>query len=191
MTMHKQVEIAAGGHKAEVDEELAPVIQALWRAGIGTRASCQEWQPGRAWILFPGPGAAKRFLDLVVEDLPGEDDPTFYDRALRFLPVPDDELSAKERLYERVTGDAGAWGWEYSVRVEDDGATIEEDGDDGADWVRRGDVGTATVTRTGSADFRFQASVYFPRTDIPFIAERLRAEARATAACAPSEGTTT
>ena len=65
MTQHKQVAIEWRGRRAEVDEEMAPLILALWRAGISTTLSCQENRPGIAWIAFATPEDARRFLNRV------------------------------------------------------------------------------------------------------------------------------
>jgi hypothetical protein len=50
---HKQVAIEYGRNKAEVDEGLADLILAMWRAGIDTDLSCQENFKNIAWIAFP------------------------------------------------------------------------------------------------------------------------------------------
>jgi hypothetical protein len=38
----------------EIDVRLAPLIRQLWRRGIETSQSCQEYNPGLACIEFPG-----------------------------------------------------------------------------------------------------------------------------------------
>src|SRR5262249_41909334 len=77
-TEHTQVPVHWDGRSAEVDEDLAPLILALWQAGISTNACCQEGQPGRAWIEFTTAQDALLFLKMVsgarnVEDVPWED----------------------------------------------------------------------------------------------------------------------
>ena len=67
MTLHKQVGIQCVDRKAEVDEELAPIILALWRADIDTVLSCQEYEPGRAWIHFRSSWDVERFFTLVAD----------------------------------------------------------------------------------------------------------------------------
>jgi hypothetical protein len=62
---HNQVSITWQHRQAEVDEELAPVILALWKLGIDTCNSCQENQPGIVWIEFLTSMDAKSFLDIV------------------------------------------------------------------------------------------------------------------------------
>src|SRR5262245_12701217 len=65
MPVHKQVPIQWGIRRAEVDEGLAPLILALWRAGIDTVNSCQENRPGVVWVEFASTFDAERFLSLV------------------------------------------------------------------------------------------------------------------------------
>lgn len=67
---HEQVVIEVDGRSAEVDVELAPLIDALWRLGIDTQYSCAgvthpttgevDW----AQILFPDVADLRSFLDL-------------------------------------------------------------------------------------------------------------------------------
>src|SRR5262245_35438023 len=66
-TYHKQVRIRWKHQQAEVDEGLAPLILEIWKHGIDTIMSCQENQPGIAWIDFASAKDAERFLTLVAE----------------------------------------------------------------------------------------------------------------------------
>jgi hypothetical protein len=54
---HRQVHIVYGDRKADVDELLAPFILRLWREGIETVDSCQDWVaagiPGTAAVSSP------------------------------------------------------------------------------------------------------------------------------------------
>jgi hypothetical protein len=144
-TRHKQVRVEWDGRGADVDEDLAPLILALWRAGIDTMMSCQENRPGIAWICFPTPLDAKMFLDLVAV-YPDETDVPFW-----------------ETLYGRVAGFGSDGDWEYTVNVDDLG--VQEDIIDGK----------VEATCIGPSDFMFDVSVRFPRTDLPLILERLQA----------------
>lgn len=58
--------IAVGDQQAEVDVELAPLIEQMWRTGICTMMCCQETDPGIAWIEFDSIDDLMRFLNLVV-----------------------------------------------------------------------------------------------------------------------------
>jgi hypothetical protein len=51
-TDHPQVTITHGDTTAQVDEDLGPLILAMWRAGIRTAYSCQE-APPRLWRAEP------------------------------------------------------------------------------------------------------------------------------------------
>ena len=156
MTQHKQVPVEWRGRRAEVDEEMAPLILALWRAGIATRLSCQENQPGIAWIAFATPEDARKFLNRVAvypdpADLREGDGRTYVGN------VP-----FWETLYGRITGCGDEGNWDYRVWVDDFGVSEELVGDE---------LGT---THVGPADFEFNVSIRFPRTDMPLILERLK-----------------
>jgi hypothetical protein len=78
-TEHRQVFVKVGDFEAEVDEELAPLIKELARAGIVTVMSCQENRPGVAWIVFLSVEDLGAFLNIVAEYDPEE--ASFYRRA--------------------------------------------------------------------------------------------------------------
>jgi hypothetical protein len=62
--IHPQVLVEHEGSTAYVDQELAPLIKELWRAGIATNASCQEHEgTNKVWIEFGQPDDARRFLN--------------------------------------------------------------------------------------------------------------------------------
>jgi hypothetical protein len=97
---HPQILVEAGGQRAYVDHELAPLLRELWRAGIDTYSSCQDlgesvedlleamphlgpyvdFHSGRAVIDFSPPDA-QRFLNLVAGATPP---PALYDRMARW-----------------------------------------------------------------------------------------------------------
>ena len=95
-TEHKQVRARLGDLEADVDEELAPLLEQVASAGIVTVMSCQENRPGIVWIMFLTVGDLCEFLNIVAE----------YD------PV-------EGSLYRRATlaGDEGCW--EYGLIPED------------------------------------------------------------------------
>lgn len=97
-TLHPQVRITHGEITALVDEGIADLIVAMWRAGIETVLSCQENQPGVAWVEIPF-YAFGQFLRVVLSGGPGADG-----------------------LYWRVLSryeTSGEGDWEYSLFVED------------------------------------------------------------------------
>lgn len=70
-TIHKQVTVSVGDRSAEVDEPLAPLVQALWEADIDTYMSCQRHSiSGKVWLGFTTGHDAERFLEIVVANSP-------------------------------------------------------------------------------------------------------------------------
>jgi len=163
---HKQTRVAWQGREAEVDEELAPLILALWKAGIDTLMSCQENRPGVAWICFPTARDAKHFLDAVAVCPDQKDLRTVGDR----LYVGD--VPFGETLYGRISRCGGDDDWQYAVHVHN--------------WGVDEDLVNDEVVQTciGPADFAFFVSVRFPRTDLPLILDRLQ---QATAPAVPPQ----
>jgi hypothetical protein len=51
-----------GGAKIAVDVKIAPLIRRLWDLGIETVQSCQEIEPGTAYIGFPNIAVARKFI---------------------------------------------------------------------------------------------------------------------------------
>lgn len=82
MINHPQVKLQCFGIETEVDEGLAELLQLIWKLQIATINSCQENQPGIAWIEFQSADDASLFLNHVA------------------LYPPDD---FKETLYGRIT----------------------------------------------------------------------------------------
>lgn len=141
---HRTVKVQVGGMEAEIDEEIAPLIRELWKAGIDTLNCCQENRPGIIWVQFATAEDTAAFLDIVAE----------YDEE------PDG-------LYARITG---RWDgcehspppWDYHALPEDL-ALVEADPDDdeGEEWHQ------------GEPDFLFLMSVRFPRNDYPAVLARM------------------
>jgi hypothetical protein len=154
-TRHKQVEVEWRGMRAEIDEELAPLILALWKAGIVTLNSCQENFPGIAWIQFLSANDAEKFLNRVAA-YPREEDLHLVNGRSYVGDVP-----FWETLYGRVARFGSEGDWHYALYLFDRGVK-EEIVDD-------------VVVRTclGPSNFTFCVSVRFPRTDIPLILECL------------------
>lgn len=63
---HSAVIVEVGPWRAEIDEALAPLIREIWKAGIETEMSCQETEPGIAWIEFASVEHLCRFLNAAV-----------------------------------------------------------------------------------------------------------------------------
>jgi hypothetical protein len=154
-TEHKQVTVAWGGRRAEVDEELAPLILALWKADIDTWNSCQENRPGIVWIQFPTTDDARRFLNRVAEYPPDSDRDRANDRP------GEGDGPFPEALYDRVVGCGSDEDWEYDTLLDNEAVEVEVVDDE---RIER---------RTGPADFYFSVSVRFPRTDLPVVLRRV------------------
>lgn len=61
-TVHKQVRLSVGDVSFDVDHEIVGFVAWLWRAGIRTRASCQNFdRSGRVWVVFDDKQSAERF----------------------------------------------------------------------------------------------------------------------------------
>jgi hypothetical protein len=63
---HPTVSVAAPGlGLIDVDVDIAPLLELLWRRGVETVQSCQESMPGMVWIAFAAPEHAMAFLESV------------------------------------------------------------------------------------------------------------------------------
>ncbi len=74
MSRHPQVRVRSplpGPARISVDEEMAPLLAEVWRLGLLTWASCQDWGDGTAQIVFVFAEDAHRFAWLGV----GEETP--------------------------------------------------------------------------------------------------------------------
>ena len=71
MTEHKQTAIhdPASDTMIEVDERIAPLLEAIWDCGIITCNSCQENKPGIIWIEFLAAEDAEAFLTRIISGL--------------------------------------------------------------------------------------------------------------------------
>lgn len=47
---HKTVVVKFGQLSEDIDVEIALLIEQIWKAGISTMMTCQETDPGIAWI---------------------------------------------------------------------------------------------------------------------------------------------
>ena len=117
ITEHKQVTIWVGNEGVEVDEGIGPLMELIWLAEIDTMLSCQEIQPGIAWICFPSPSDATTFLNIVAQYEGGAD--SVYQRVLgsddRSLPAWSVDGELENRWgYERRQRRAR---WSFSVSI--------------------------------------------------------------------------
>jgi len=135
---HPTVTVEVGDRCEEIDVEIAPLIELLWWMDIETMMSCQETDPGMAWIEFDSVDDLLRFLNLII----------WYE------PEPD-SLYARVN-WQRFSGnEPGTWEYQFNlmdVLEDDEEQTVE---------------GTACFTPT--------IGVYFPKSDIPELINRLKA----------------
>jgi len=83
---HKAITVHVGDMKEQIDVLLAPLIRAIWKAGIRTIMSCQETEPGISWIEFESADDLGRFLNIVAEYEEGAD--TLYNRISNWFAGP-------------------------------------------------------------------------------------------------------
>ena len=102
MTEHKQTAIhdPASDTMIEVDERIAPLLEAIWDCGIITCNSCQENKPGIIWIEFLAAEDAEALLARIVSGLDPINNP-----------------KADNWLYSRVKGSSD--GWQYAAHPHD------------------------------------------------------------------------
>ena len=146
MSEHKTVFVRWEDEEAWIDEEIAPLIRELWKAGFTTLNSCQENRPGWVWIQFLHASDAETFLNIVARYEKGVH--TFYNRIRQEWTTIAGELEGE---------------WEYDVHPMD--MAVEEMlvGDD-----------CIKESCTGPSDFIFTFSIRFPKTDLPLILRRVR-----------------
>jgi hypothetical protein len=65
MTTHRQVTIRVDDLTAEVDEGMADLVAACWRAGIDTSECCEETRPGLARLSLLSLDDMESFFDAV------------------------------------------------------------------------------------------------------------------------------
>ena len=114
---HKTVKLQYENEDVEIDEDLAPLIQEIWKADIATMMCCQETDAGIAWIEFDSMDDFLQFINIVVKYEEGAN--TLYNR-----------------VNYQLTGDISKPLWEYHVDLLDIEAAAERrrDGREKADF---------------------------------------------------------
>jgi hypothetical protein len=74
MKRHKQVKCFNPWKYKNVliDEEIAPLIQAIWDLDVQTINSCQEYHPGIMWIEFKTSNEFEKFLNFAIPNRDGD-----------------------------------------------------------------------------------------------------------------------
>jgi hypothetical protein len=105
---HRAVKVCVGRMREEIDERIAPLVREIWKAGIRTIMSCQETEPGIAWIEFDSVADLIRFLNVVAQYEEGVD--TLYNRINR-----------------RRVGPTSTSCWEFQLNLLDCGFSPQDD----------------------------------------------------------------
>ena len=165
MADHEQTRIKLGTREAEVDAEIAPLIEEIWRADLWTCNSCQNFcDEGRIWIEFSRAEKAQRFLDIVAEEY--DPDPWSLYQRIRCHWTPSDidydDFERDHRWHYEVF-----WPWDNNIVVDPElGSDLEE---------------------IGPPSFSFALSVRFPRGDLEEVYRRLRLHNESTHPLTPSD----
>lgn len=77
---HQAVTIHHDDQFGDVDENLAPLLFALWHLGILTMRSCQEIEPGVAYIQFADVSQVERFFNAIATVANAETDRLLWQR---------------------------------------------------------------------------------------------------------------
>jgi hypothetical protein len=150
-TTHPQVTVRVGTMTADVDEMLAPVVEAAWRNGIQTLTSCQDaGESNRDWVSeLPHMAEYVRrhkgwsFIDFPIED------------GLAFLKSVA-QAGSRDAFYVRMVHWAAPDAWRINVRPYD----------------------VAMFDERLPSEFRLRLiQVMFPQYDIPEIVRRLNEHA--------------
>ncbi len=64
---HPRVLVEHGARKAHLDEQIAPLVRAIWQLGLETLGSCQADPSGRAYVGFPLVRQGKLFQKMLVK----------------------------------------------------------------------------------------------------------------------------
>lgn len=96
------------GDLIDVDEDLVPLLNGMWRRGIVTTNSCQD-EDGRIWVEFASQRDVESFLlTLFRNDEDGEDIDSFRNRVFGTWRPPDTEE-------EDVANVRWWWWWDVDV----------------------------------------------------------------------------
>src|SRR5687768_12213286 len=97
MVDHPTRSVSIGGVKVEIDIDIADIIETLACIGISTEYSCQELEPGYAYIGFSTVDDLERFVWLLEQ-------PSWQDS----------DNSILDEFFQRLMG-RGESSWKYSL----------------------------------------------------------------------------
>lgn len=148
---HRTLHVQHGDMEADIDEEIAPLVLEMWKAGIDTFMSCQSNPSGWVWIQFSEQWAATKFLNIVGVDDGNVD--SIHDRILH---------GYRSKGWE--SGDWQSSEWRYQVVV-DDWSMEEIEVEDGV----------FVDVCMGPPDFVILFCIHFPVADLATVHGLLQA----------------
>jgi len=143
---HRTVHVTYGDQSAEIDEQIAPLIKEMWKAGINTCQSCEDSPAGWVRIQFFSSFEVEMFLNAIgdFDDKIG----SLHDRLCRG--------------YDRIAWPRVAQ-WRYEIIVAD--LAVEEIETDG---------GGVQEVCTAPPEFAMWIDVYFPFDDLADVLKRIK-----------------
>jgi hypothetical protein len=143
---HPTIHIKYHGEEADIDEQIAPLILEMWKAGIETCNSCQNEPNGWIWIQFASSWGMETFLTAIADYSPNVG--SLYDRMLHG--------------YDRISGPrVGQWRYEtiiVDIATDEYGRPIKD---------------VQGICDEPPA-FMVLLSVNFPKTDLPEVIKRMK-----------------
>jgi hypothetical protein len=141
---HETVLVTVGNESANIDKNIAPLIEGLWKLNIDTLLSCEN-NNGKVWIDFTSVYDAENFLNIVAKYSEGLN--SMYNRIRN-------EWSDPNNPTKNI--------WEYDPHIMDLGVHQEITKDDFVD-----------ETFSGKHEFHFTMSVRFPQKDLKSVTNRI------------------
>jgi len=143
---HRTVRVTYGDRSAEIDEQIAPLIKQMWKAGINTCQSCEDSPAGWVRIQFPSSFELEEFLNAIGD----------YDDKIGSLH---DRLC---RGYDRIAWPRVAQ-WRYEVIVAD--LAIDEIETESGEYQE---------VYTPPPAFAMWIDLYFPFNDLGDVLKRIK-----------------
>lgn len=93
---HPSIQVEYNGTLVDIDQDIAPLIQELWRVGLNTTQCCQARRnlasnirdegPERVWIQFETREMAKTFIERVLAQVDKEDENFHWETSIGKTP---------------------------------------------------------------------------------------------------------
>jgi hypothetical protein len=101
---HKTKLVTVGRNSEQIDVNIAPLIEELWKRNINTTNSCQSNPTGFIWIQFMSAMDAELFLNIVTR--------------------------GNHKVYENASGFSNKKDWMYNVSTDDINSHLDFDDDE-------------------------------------------------------------